>query len=587
MTLVNWERLPGETVEEFVAAMLLLRHPHGNRITPSRGDRGVDIRVANPDGYDIYQVKRFCRPLTSRQVSDVENSWQRFVDETLPTLPVRSWTLVTPWNPTHERLEWLERLTAGSGLRISWMDRDHLDGMAADHPALIAYYFGDGGERIQHLMAQALQGGRDMPDSGQVPAESLLTAAIERYEGLAAALTDIDPFYRYSFDVREGRVSEQPWDGDVLGDDLTAFVRYLQLNERHYLVMRLVARAVESFSLRPITGSLELQVPVDSAERQAVEEFLRYGAPFADIDGTITHSSGPPGLPEESGPGRLSFMVAAGAAGDRPDLELRLVAADGTVLHALDLVQVRASRGVDSPGIWLAGQDPGGLLHLQFLVNAGDRDTFRLQVDLDDLIGKTPAAVLPAMRLLAALAPDTILLLAVRGGPAYSPRWQPEASSLALHARRQLRVLEALQVIQSHSYQRIVIPAPSRTSSEELAEIIQLAHLLQGAQVEATWPQVDFPIPANAGPPPEGEFPVAILHELNAQVGGRQIPLGMYQCVTYLAARIADPAEAAAAQAGDSIRLLPGSTDRALITAVSAAEALAALAARDGAPPTG
>jgi hypothetical protein len=321
MTLVNWERLPGETVEELVAAMLLLRHPHGNRITPSRGDRGVDIRIANPDGYDIYQVKRFCRPLTSRQVTDVENSWQRFVDETLPVLPVRSWTLVTPWNPTHERLEWLERLTAGSGLRISWMDRDHLDGMAADHPALIAYYFGDGGERIQHLMAQALQGGRDMPGPGQVPAENLLTAAIERYEGLAAALTDVDPFYRYAFDVREGRVSEQPWDGDVLGDDLTAFVRYLQLNERHYLVMRLVARAVESFSLRPITGSLELQVPVDSAERQAVEEFLHYGAPFADIDGTITHSSGPPGLPEESGPGRLSFIVAAGAAGDRPDLE--------------------------------------------------------------------------------------------------------------------------------------------------------------------------------------------------------------------------------------------------------------------------
>ncbi|MFI7049825.1 hypothetical protein ACWDTT_13755 [Streptosporangium sandarakinum] len=181
--------------------------------------------VANPDGYDIYQVKRFCRPLTSRQVTDVENSWQRFVDETLSVLPVRSWTLVTLWNPTHERL------AAGSGLRISWMDRDHLDG--------------------------------------------------------------------------------------------TAFVRYLQLNERHYLVMRLVARAVESFSLRPITGSLELQVPVDSAERQAVEEFLRYGVPLADIDGTITHSSGPPGLPDESGPGRLSFMVAAGAAGDRPDLEDR------------------------------------------------------------------------------------------------------------------------------------------------------------------------------------------------------------------------------------------------------------------------
>ncbi|MEU4580418.1 hypothetical protein, partial [Nonomuraea sp. NPDC023979] len=55
---------------------------------------------------------------------------------------------------------------------------------------------------------------------------------------------------------------------DVLGGDLTAFVRYLQGNERHRLVMGLVARAVESFSLRPITGSLEWQVPVDAAERR-------------------------------------------------------------------------------------------------------------------------------------------------------------------------------------------------------------------------------------------------------------------------------------------------------------------------------
>ena len=52
-------------------------------------------------------------------MADVENSWQRFVDETLLVLPVRSWTLVTPWNPTHERLEWLQRLTGHSGLRTA------------------------------------------------------------------------------------------------------------------------------------------------------------------------------------------------------------------------------------------------------------------------------------------------------------------------------------------------------------------------------------------------------------------------------------------------------------------------------------
>ncbi|MFI7640506.1 hypothetical protein [Nonomuraea sp. NPDC049400] len=303
-------------------------------------------------------------------------------------------------------------------------DRDRLDAMAAEHPALIAYYFGDGGERIAHLMTQAFQGARPMPEPAQLAAESLLAAAIERYEGLAAALTDVDPFYRYEFEVREGQVRQLPWDAGVDDRALIAFVRYLQLNERHYLVMRLVARAVESFSLRPIAGTFELQVPVDSAEQQAVEEFLRYGAPFADIDGSIARTSGPPGLPGESGPGRLSCMVTAGAAGDRPDLEVRLIGPDDTVLHTLDLVQVRTSRGVDGPGIWLEGQDSSGLLRLRFLLNAGDHDILRPVVDLAELPGKTPADVLPAMRLLADFVPGSTLVLAVRGGLRRMRTWR-------------------------------------------------------------------------------------------------------------------------------------------------------------------
>jgi hypothetical protein len=70
MARVNWELMPGETVEEFVAALLLLEHPRGNIITPSRGDRGIDIRIPTDDNrFDIYRVKRFTRPLTSKQLT--------------------------------------------------------------------------------------------------------------------------------------------------------------------------------------------------------------------------------------------------------------------------------------------------------------------------------------------------------------------------------------------------------------------------------------------------------------------------------------------------------------------------------------
>jgi hypothetical protein len=208
MTTVNWEREPGEKVEEFVAALLLLKHPHGNRITPSKGDRGVDVRVWNPDGYDIYQVKRYSRALTAKQATSVEASWNTFAAQTLPVLPVRSWTLVTPWEPTNERLDWLEQLTAGNGIRTGWMGGITLDGLAADNPALVEYYFGDGGQRLQRLMADALQGGRDVTQG--VPAEDLLNAIVARQRSLAAALNEVDPFYRYDLEVRTGRVEEQP-----------------------------------------------------------------------------------------------------------------------------------------------------------------------------------------------------------------------------------------------------------------------------------------------------------------------------------------------------------------------------------------
>ncbi|WP_433437732.1 hypothetical protein [Nonomuraea sp. CA-141351] len=45
-----------------------------------------------------------------------------------------------------------------------------LDVLAADNPALVEYYFGDGGQRLARLMADALQGGRDV--SQGVPART-------------------------------------------------------------------------------------------------------------------------------------------------------------------------------------------------------------------------------------------------------------------------------------------------------------------------------------------------------------------------------------------------------------------------------
>ncbi|MEV5893709.1 hypothetical protein [Nonomuraea fuscirosea] len=61
---------------------------------------------------------------------------------------MRSWTLVTPWEPTNPRLDWLAKLTAGHGIPTRWMGGRTLDGLAADNLALAEYFFGDGGQRL-------------------------------------------------------------------------------------------------------------------------------------------------------------------------------------------------------------------------------------------------------------------------------------------------------------------------------------------------------------------------------------------------------------------------------------------------------
>ncbi|MFF4617713.1 hypothetical protein [Nonomuraea jabiensis] len=84
-----------------------------------------------------------------------------------------------------------------------------LDGLAAENPALVDYYFGDGEQRLGRLMANALHGGRD------VPGGNLLQAITARQRSLAAALDEVDPFYRYEVQIRSGRVREQAWDVDL------------------------------------------------------------------------------------------------------------------------------------------------------------------------------------------------------------------------------------------------------------------------------------------------------------------------------------------------------------------------------------
>jgi hypothetical protein len=269
--------MSGDDVEALACALVLSGNPDGNRITPSRGDRGIDFRIFNGTGWDIYQVKRYSAKLTARQAGEIEKSWTAVASQVMPTLKVDTFTVVLPWDPSTERIEWLERLTEGSGVRARWIGRSHLDAMAADRPQLVDYFHGDGATRLHNLLRDAMSASLPIPT--ELADSGLLTAGIDRHASLARALDQIDPFYRYTFDVRPGQLL--PGFEPELPDQSNGavLILYRQLDGDRYVAVRITPRYDYSPVLRPITRSITFEIS-DPADRERLDNFRRYGAPF-------------------------------------------------------------------------------------------------------------------------------------------------------------------------------------------------------------------------------------------------------------------------------------------------------------------
>jgi hypothetical protein len=65
MPRVEWSRYSGDDVEHLVAMLMCRENPNAERIRPSSGDGGIDVRVPVGTGFEIYQVKRFAQNLAA------------------------------------------------------------------------------------------------------------------------------------------------------------------------------------------------------------------------------------------------------------------------------------------------------------------------------------------------------------------------------------------------------------------------------------------------------------------------------------------------------------------------------------------
>jgi hypothetical protein len=572
MTAINWERHPGETVEEFVEALILTTvNPRAVRITPSRGDKGVDILAPVGDQFDVYQVKRYTRPFgkSSNEENSIINSWNHFVNEFMPAYPIRRWNLVMPWNPSTERHNWmLNELTAGVTIERDWLGRGTLDVWSSQNASLVEYFFGNGQNRMMELLASALSAAREIPEATGKP---LIDAIIMRESELARQLDEVDPFYRYEVSVRRGRLTDSVLDQLQTVDSRAALVTFRELDDDYYQQMSIYPKCVESGRLRPISTTLSVDPTADEDTLRAARDLIAYGAePDRPLPVNIIRSEGPPGAESSTGPALLYVMNADQPA--RPDLELRM---GETRLPFKNVVITRGFHGLQ-----LSGEDEGGVFKV--IVTFHDSgQTREIAVETLSIDSKPPHVVVPGLSFLHEWAGGTSAFLAIPYGKtvmSFGPL--PDASAVHDETGVWLEVAKNLLRLQVVSARQLLMPGTmTNIEAEDIGDAVRL---IEGEKIESEWTRTQFQIQnkeALAASLASGPlFQFLTFQPFSIKYQGAKYELDGV-VASWGVAQLADPSLVETVSVGDQVTIVPGA-DGKLYRQYGSPEAM-----RTGEPP--
>lgn len=575
MTQVNWERRSGEQVEEFVAAMLLLRNPHGNLITPSQGDRGVDIQIkAETGGYDIYQVKKYASALSPSQKKAIERSWKTFLAQTAGRIQINSWNLALPYDPTPENLDWFDELTGDSGITTQWYGRTQLDTWAAEYPQLVDYYFGEGKKRSDDLLRQMMSI-LNIPShsSNDAPAPTLDTI-LSKTSDIISLLDNVDPFYRYECEFRRGNLEElsKEYFSDSQREQAAFISFYQQKDSDVTTILRVTPKCAESYRFRPITLNMILRPEPGAEAHAALRDFIQYGIPPQNMQAEIEDVQSPPGGPLP-GKGIISFIDYS-EQDKLPPLEVKFFPneSDGEVF-AVDVEDISHGVAPSGEGSYLRFSDRSNVATITLLTTAAN-ELADLRVECNTFDGKKPSEVLPGLRLIAGLRNGGELELGVRdGGPQIFKARSSGSDNREMRSAAQKIVayVESLMEIQKHTFLKVAVPVMEAVTKEDMDSTMEVARLLRGETVTRKWSQLELTVEDREHIPFDENAQQAILYhtKLIAQVGDQEIDTGYVKQTVCKSARIASVREKENATAAGYVTLVPGSIPEAVLSAVS------------------
>lgn len=485
MTRVEWTRLEGSDVEAVVAMFVNREHPNSVRITPSRGDGGVDIldRGAAIDGSDVvYQVKRYAGPLTSSQKREVENSLETLLaDPRWSGLSVREWHLAMPWDPTPEADAWIQELADAHGLRATWHGLAYVEQLAAKYPEIIDYYLHGGRSRIEEAYAAVTAAfALDRADLSGLTVPQLS----ERVQAAIRTL-DSDPHYRYEMHFGEGELPEPQSRPGLMMTWMSSTGP-----TGRWVAVDVIARCAASETERPITISGRFLAEAGSDFESDLRDFLRFGTPFTSpsgaFEGDITAPGGLGGRLEKA---TVHALPVGGELGDNTELHVELLDPDGAALAEVDLNRTERSQGTDGVRVLLEESHHVFMLEDRYdlIKRSGSR-----KLAFGNVAGEAVLNVHSGLTFVELCRAPNRGRLSVRHTPAalglidqnFAFEWPEEQRRLLV---QQLKLVGWLAQIQTHASS--IVRMPQSITREQVEGWKVIADLLSGKDVTLQYPE--------------------------------------------------------------------------------------------------
>lgn len=459
---VPWSEYSGEDIERAVAMFIAMEHPTAVRITPSRGDGGVDI-LDRGERTVVYQVKGFHAALTGGQQKQVEQSIDRLTsDPRWAELIVDEWHLVTPWDPTPERLQWLRDYANSKGLPAPvWNGLADCDGWAAKHPYIVDYFFHGSKQKVQEAATQLLEGFRFKELAGGVPDDLTLGDVSEGMSSAVAFLNERDIYYDYGLAVGppspDGFLPQET-------DRPNLMTSVHQADKNIAVRIDVYAKTAISVQERPITGIVRMTATTGSPEDEAIRDFRKFGSPLDLPLGSVQADfDGPEVLAQQVRDGALSIWPVAGEGDGEPQLRLVVLDPAGEQITELLMDRQYTSRGeaVDGliRGLESALVDPSACLRLVVRFDFDAQSTsFNFRITRPDGVLATDAYdALSAYR--SVQRAGNTFILAPRFGPLVGDRMSapPNAGTPEVF-QLWLDIAKSLTLIQEHTHVRLYFP---------------------------------------------------------------------------------------------------------------------------------